>query len=306
VTATKKCPLCRANAWPIKLYGVHHCPNCKTQFRLTASHIEPYVSVRQVRRQPKASRDNVVINGQVMCACCNRPFPLNDCVDGRIDGDGTRLIRVQIGWTFDSGDLVPAFQQRAIPRVVRGMICSECFVSYHGREVFTADARLKRKQSLPYERAESQQSDIRGGRLYAPPLDDNPTWAHTGDCTWLLSQAGMVAVQHPASRMERDEDRMDDLEIIDASRYHGPLSVLRPVLGKRPFTCVQFDNRLGRSPNPITRGHSRRERVGRGLTLADTLSAAVRHAIAIGDASAASRYARLAARHPAARRHTVE
>src|SRR3990167_416157 len=125
-----KCPSCRANAWPEGKYGYLACPNCKTDF-LVGKHS---IKLDRQRRRflapssesgTKRSRDKAIINGLVMCACCMSPAKPGECIDGRIESDGTQRIDVPTGWTFtgsaqDIKNFVPHFESRTIPKMLRG------------------------------------------------------------------------------------------------------------------------------------------------------------------------------------------
>ena len=297
-----KCPVCRSNAWQDGLYGYQKCPNCASKFLIGKTAITPDERHRHryLIRQTKSGRDRITINGQVICAACYQPCvarPSGDAVDGRIETDGTSLIDVQSGWTLstDNETFLPHYERRAIPKNIRGWICMDCQLRFPVRLVGDSDLQLSR------DAANSGDKDIRGGRLYYK-LDPDPTWAHTGNNDWIGQSSYRERFEFSDRwilRRSFHQRSMFDYGWLSGSRLMLP--TITPM--RAP---VIADHRLGRSANRVVKGHNRRERIGRSLTIADTLAAATRHAIALGDATAAYRYARIAARHPAARRFATE
>ena len=323
----QKCPVCRCNAWQDGLYGYQKCPNCASKFLVGKDSILPDTrrNTRYLAPATRKARDRDSVNGQVICAACIRPcvpvsagddslvlavrrldIPdqnlelarlrgLPKAVDGRIETDGTSLIDVRTGWTLaqDNETFLPHYERRTIPKHIRGWICLDCQLRPGFHEVGDEQLRLSR------DNANQGDKDIRGGRLYYK-LDPDPTWAHTGNNDWIGRSS------------YRQNFEFSDRWIFRRSFHQKPISVYGWLSGSqmilptvRPMRAPYLEGRLGRlgrSPNRVVIGHSRRERIGRSLTIADTLAAATRHAIALGDATAAWQYARMAARHPAAQR----
>ena len=242
----KTCPACETHSWTDDVLGTKVCPQCKARVNLKPGGVtEAPKAFRVIHRPSKLNRDKVLVNGKVLCACCARPFPLADTLEGCIEGDGTRLVNVQVGWRLIGETFHPATEERRIPKSLRGQICIPCMNKFQGRQVG--------KVAVPRdERAESILSDVRTNGL-PREVDPDPTWAHTKDHSWL---AGANA-QEPFY----DDSDLDEIILLDRMVKRGPLPTrYRTVkhVGKhlwivpsarewqRPFAPVTF----ARTPTP--------------------------------------------------------
>lgn len=179
-------------------------------------------------RKADRLKANIIINGQLLCACCLDGFPPSQCTDARIETDGEQTIKVQDGWTYIEAldTLLPNYAIRKIPRTIRGPICVSCMVHHNGKPLANADDRMRAQQRRPFERLRSGHAREGYGfpvispdadHVYTRPegdesgehmvewkstlsdrdyLDPDPTWAHTNDPSWL-SPTAIVNVRYP-------------------------------------------------------------------------------------------------------------
>lgn len=286
----KRCPLCRFGAWDADQFGRLTCPNCKTQYKVGRATISPIVSWRKITNAPRANRDSIMVNGQVLCACCQRPFPLAETVDGRLETDGTRKVRSQVGWTVEAGNvLVPSYMDRTIPRLVRGMLCLECMNDYNGHPVGKPIVKA------PIVHIEALDADIRNNG-YPKDRDPDPTWAYTGSSEWLRANAYSVSFdwtqryieQHMVARSIAETGWLSGL-----GRHPLPFWLRSPMQHKRLFPVLPSPDRKRTEHSRLSPWQWLKPTHADGYDLV----AAVKAAIDLGDGQAAAKYARMAVRH---------
>lgn len=150
-------------------------------------------------------------DGIISCSCCEHPTTILDSVDGRLDGNG--LMRVDIEVEHNGIILT---ESRVIPQNVRGRFCRQCVLAYPVRPIgrmavgdehtpgefrFNLDARQHTAELRPFrKRSGHTQKGADRLRYSATPstwmfafdprdVDPDPTWAHSGDPSWLASVA---------------------------------------------------------------------------------------------------------------------
>ena len=266
------------------------CPHCLTAYRLCTDRI-----VAEIERAPafhyrKLSdnrlKANIIINGLLLCAACNQPFGPSDVIDGKIETDGKCRIARQHGWRLVDNALIPNIETRLIPKLIRGPICIGCMNSYDGKQVQSADDRLKRAATLPNIRLYSMSArEDYGFPVFAPTLvgktfvhtevfdasgerqpysihdrdylDPDPTWAHTGDPTWIAPSMILIG-RKPASwartgywfRDSKDQWQFREA-IIHAKKRNPPMIDLPPIATFNPI--AEIDRAIYRGPLASTK-----------------------------------------------------
>ena len=152
--------------------------------------------------------------------------------------------------------------------------------------------------------------------------DRFPEWAHTGSSEWLTGRLQVSVIERKDGSIGRIAHRSKHprhCECLECMRVERPqqwsMAVLlhdldmaihfRPSVVTLPqsprwihFAC----DHARKGPRSVADRFPYRERIGRRLTIAESLADAVQASIASGDSMSAYRYARMAARHPAAKR----
>ena len=266
------------------------CPHCLTAYRLNLSGVTAVVE-RDKHYSYRALSDNrlkanIIINGLLLCAACNQPFSPSEVIDGKIETDGKRRIKRQSGWILNGDTFSPNWETRLIPKILRGPICIGCMNAYNGKQVQSADDRLKAKSSRPDIRLYSNSArEDYGFPVFAPTLvgktfvhtevfdasgerqpysihdrdylDPDPTWAHTGDPTWIAPSMILIG-RKPAAWartgywFKNEKDRWCFREAIIHAKKRNPAMIdLPPVVTFNPI--AEIDRAIYRGPLSSTK-----------------------------------------------------
>ena len=311
----KTCPECTQHAWTDDATGVHTCPQCRTRLNLSTGAVSKPAIRHKFSHTTKAGiraqRNRLVLSdGNVACALCARPHRLMDSVDGRIDTDGTMRVQVQDGWRMVGSLFVPIYTERHIPRSVRGQLCPVCVAAFP----------VKFMGAVPQPR--DSKVITRTWNTREQNADRFPEWAHTGSSEWLTGRLQVSVIErkdgsigrithrskHPRHceclecvRVERPQQWSFDVLLHDldmAIAFRPPVVTLPQSPRWTGYAC----DHVRKGPRAIRDTLAFRQRIGRRLTILDSLADAVRASIAAGDSMSACCYARMAARHPAAKR----
>lgn len=160
------CPSCTTHAWPSDTRGLRTCPACHSTVALTKrgailkgvilgrSRVgQANVAQVRIKSTPVHSRTDAKVRrlfevvgdgvnpqslpeGVILCSCCGKRTSILQSIDGRIDSADYSRSMAEVGKRYIAPDtLVPRYEERAVPRSVRGMICFPCVAEYGARRI---------------------------------------------------------------------------------------------------------------------------------------------------------------------------
>ena len=269
------CPECTHHVFD-ETSGIHACPQCHTRINLSRGSVTVPPSRRHKFQHAskagiRAQRNRLVLSdGKVACACCGRTHRLQDSVDGRIDTDGTMKVRVQEGWTLTvTGDFEPHFNERTIPRAVRGQICPTCQGAYPVRAMgrMLVDERPLKVRTVSWNTREQTTAADTADKLLAAAADcehaavrdvfteqanELTHWAHSGDPSWILGRLQVSVFQGRDGRLIRKSTRSahpimcECFECMHAERETvGPIAQLDAMILRGPGALTGDKRRYG-------------------------------------------------------------